>query len=107
MKLYDRKQPIRDGVEMAGLAERLGREFEREAFLTVATSEIPTARTCGDLRRLSQRSAAGALTRANPGRGCGSRAESRGRGSRGTGTVILHQAIAVRMAIPPATKPSP
>ena len=40
-KLYDRKQPIRDAVEMAHLAEQLGRGFEARAFLTVAISEDP------------------------------------------------------------------
>lgn len=39
--LYERKQPIRDAVEMAKLAERLGREFEARGFLTVAISDDP------------------------------------------------------------------
>jgi enediyne biosynthesis protein E4 len=47
-KLYDRKQPIRDSVEMARLAEQLGREFEARAFLTMAISEDPKRE---DLRR--------------------------------------------------------
>ena len=46
-KLHERKQPIRDAVEMASLAEQLGRRFEARGFLTVAISETPTARTCG------------------------------------------------------------
>ena len=40
-KLYDRKQPIRHAVEMASLAERLGRTFEARAFLTLAIAEDP------------------------------------------------------------------
>ena len=47
-KLYERKQPIRGAVEMARLAERLGREFEARAFLTLAVSDNPTRE---DLRR--------------------------------------------------------
>jgi tetratricopeptide (TPR) repeat protein len=38
-KLYERRQPIRDALEMARLAERLGREFEARGFLTVAISD--------------------------------------------------------------------
>ena len=40
-KLHERKQPIRDAVEMARLAEQLGREFEARVFLTLAISEDP------------------------------------------------------------------
>lgn len=40
-KLYARKQPIRDAVEMAHLAARLGRAFEARAFLTLAIAEPP------------------------------------------------------------------
>jgi enediyne biosynthesis protein E4 len=40
-KLYERNQPIRDAMEMARLAERLGREFEARGFLTVAISNDP------------------------------------------------------------------
>ena len=40
-KLYERKQPIRDAVEMARLAEQLGRGFEARGFLTLAISEEP------------------------------------------------------------------
>ena len=40
-KLYDRKQPIRHAVEMASLAERLGRTFGARAFLTLAIAEDP------------------------------------------------------------------
>jgi thioredoxin-like negative regulator of GroEL len=40
-KLYQRKQPIRDGVEMAGLAGQLGRVFEARGFLTIALAEDP------------------------------------------------------------------
>ena len=47
-KLYERKQPIRDAVEMAGLAERLGRVFEARGFLTVALADDPDRQ---DLRR--------------------------------------------------------
>jgi hypothetical protein len=38
-KLYDRTQPIRDAVEMAEIAERLGRIFEAQVFLTLAIAE--------------------------------------------------------------------
>jgi tetratricopeptide (TPR) repeat protein len=47
-KLYDRKQPIRHAVEMAHLAERLGRRFEARAFLTLAIAATPDRE---DLRR--------------------------------------------------------
>jgi enediyne biosynthesis protein E4 len=54
-QLFERKQPSRDAVEMAKLAERLGRQFEARGFLTVAISDDPN---CVDLRhdleRLSQ-----------------------------------------------------
>ena len=40
-KRHDRKQPIRDAVEMAHLAEQLGRIFEARVFLTLAVSEDP------------------------------------------------------------------
>jgi tetratricopeptide (TPR) repeat protein len=40
-KLHHRKQPLRDAIEMAGLAEKLGRRFEARAFLTLAISEDP------------------------------------------------------------------
>jgi enediyne biosynthesis protein E4 len=51
-KLYDRKQPFRDAVEMASLAEQLGRGLEARGFLTVAISEHPDRE---DLRRDLQR----------------------------------------------------
>ncbi len=38
-KLFERKQPIRDALEMARLAKRLGRDFEARGFLTVAVSD--------------------------------------------------------------------
>jgi enediyne biosynthesis protein E4 len=41
IKLYDRKQPVRDAIEMARLAEQLGRTFEARAFLTLAIAENP------------------------------------------------------------------
>jgi tetratricopeptide (TPR) repeat protein len=41
LKLHDRKQPIRDAVELARLAERLGRRFEARVFLAIANSEEP------------------------------------------------------------------
>jgi thioredoxin-like negative regulator of GroEL len=40
-KLSERKQPLRDAVEMARLAERLGRAFEARGFLTVAITAPP------------------------------------------------------------------
>jgi tetratricopeptide (TPR) repeat protein len=54
-KLYDRKQPYRDAVEMARLAEQLGRRFEARACLTVAVSEKPDrADLRAELMRLSR-----------------------------------------------------
>jgi hypothetical protein len=53
MSLHERKQPIRHAVEMAHLAERLGRTFEARAFLTVAISEDADRRDLWrDLARL-------------------------------------------------------
>jgi enediyne biosynthesis protein E4 len=46
--LFDRKQPIRDAVEMAQIAQQLGRTFEARAFLTLALAEDPDR---DDLRR--------------------------------------------------------
>jgi enediyne biosynthesis protein E4 len=40
-RLYDRTQPIRDAVEMAEIAEQLGRTFEARVFLTLALAEDP------------------------------------------------------------------
>jgi tetratricopeptide (TPR) repeat protein len=40
-KLHERNQPVRNAVEMAHLAEKLGRSFEARAFLTLAISENP------------------------------------------------------------------
>jgi len=58
-QLYERKQPIRDEVEMAKLAERLGREFEARGFFTVAISDDPNREHLRhDLERLSQNRAA-------------------------------------------------
>jgi tetratricopeptide (TPR) repeat protein len=51
-KLHERKQPIRDAVEMAHLAEQLGRVFEARVFLTLAISEDPDR---DDLRRNLER----------------------------------------------------
>ena len=54
-RLYERKQPIRDAVEMAQLAMRLGRQFEARGFLTVAISDDPNRQDLRrDLERLSQ-----------------------------------------------------
>jgi tetratricopeptide (TPR) repeat protein len=39
LKLQDRKQPVRDAVELARLAEQLGRRFEARVFRAIATSE--------------------------------------------------------------------
>jgi enediyne biosynthesis protein E4 len=39
LKLHERKQPIRDAVKLARLAEQLGRRFEARAFRAIATSE--------------------------------------------------------------------
>jgi enediyne biosynthesis protein E4 len=54
-KLYDRRQPFRDSLEMAHLALQLGRAFEARALLTVAVSENPDREDLQrDLKRLSQ-----------------------------------------------------
>jgi enediyne biosynthesis protein E4 len=45
---FERNQPLRDGALMAGIARRLGREFEARAFLTVAIAVDPGR---NDLRR--------------------------------------------------------
>jgi thioredoxin-like negative regulator of GroEL len=61
LKLYDRRQPFRDAAEAAGLAERLGRQFEARAFLTIAISEDPIREDLRrDLARLSLAPAAAA-----------------------------------------------
>jgi predicted Zn-dependent protease len=61
-KLYDRTQPIRDAVEMAEIAEQLGRTFEADVFLTLAVAEDPERLGLGDkLRRLNRRAASPAL----------------------------------------------
>jgi enediyne biosynthesis protein E4 len=51
-RLYDRNQPIRDAVEMAQLAERLGRRFEARGYLTLAISDDPSRQ---DLRKVLER----------------------------------------------------
>jgi tetratricopeptide (TPR) repeat protein len=57
-KLHERKQPVRDAVEMARLAEKLGRRFEARAFLTLAISEDPDRVDLrDDLERLSRSTA--------------------------------------------------
>jgi tetratricopeptide (TPR) repeat protein len=53
-KLHDRNQPIRDAVEMARLAAKLGLGFEARAFLTIAVAAFPRRSDLRDeLRRLS------------------------------------------------------
>ena len=53
-KLHDRNQPIRDAVEMARLATKLGLRFEARAFLTIAVAAYPRRDDLRDeLRRLS------------------------------------------------------
>ncbi len=42
--LFDRKQPIRDAVEMAHIASQLGRAFEARVFLTIALAADPELR---------------------------------------------------------------
>ncbi len=46
-KLYVRNQPLRDGAEMARIAEQLGRNFEARGFLIVAASAVPVVQTSG------------------------------------------------------------
>jgi tetratricopeptide (TPR) repeat protein len=61
-ELYERKQPLRDAVRMARLAEQLGRRFEARAFLTLAISQEPGRTNLRqDLRRLSPRAATALL----------------------------------------------
>jgi tetratricopeptide (TPR) repeat protein len=47
-KRFERNQPLRDAAEMAGIAQRLGREFEARVFLTLAIAVSPDR---DDLRR--------------------------------------------------------
>ncbi len=55
-KLYERKQPLRDAMEMARLAQGLGRGFEARGFLTLAISRNPDRDDLRhDLGRLSKR----------------------------------------------------
>jgi enediyne biosynthesis protein E4 len=54
-KLYDRNQPFRDLVEVAHLAEQLGRGFEARALFTLTISEDPDREDLRrDLKQLSQ-----------------------------------------------------
>jgi enediyne biosynthesis protein E4 len=58
-KLHERHQPRRDAVEMAHLAERLGRPFEARAYLTVAMAAFPDrVELRHELARLDERSKA-------------------------------------------------
>jgi len=41
MKLYERKQPLRDAESMAQLAEQLGKTFEARGFQTIAAAQSP------------------------------------------------------------------
>jgi enediyne biosynthesis protein E4 len=53
-KLYGRKQPTRDALEMARIAEQLGRRFEARAFLALAIAEEPERdQARSDLARLA------------------------------------------------------
>jgi tetratricopeptide (TPR) repeat protein len=57
-KLLERRQPIRDAVEMAHVAEQLGRIFEARVFLTLSISEDPNRDDLKrDLERLNPRPA--------------------------------------------------
>jgi thioredoxin-like negative regulator of GroEL len=54
--LHQRNQPIRNAVELARLAEQLGRVFEARVFLTLEISEDPNREDLRhDLERLSPR----------------------------------------------------
>jgi enediyne biosynthesis protein E4 len=58
VKLHERKQAIRDAVEMARLAEQLGCAFEARVFLTLELSEDPDREDIRhDLERLRPRPA--------------------------------------------------
>ena len=63
-KLYERKQPVRNAVEMARMAEQLGRAFEAQAFLTLAIAENPDR---ADLPRVLAQSMQDGVTAAQPG----------------------------------------
>jgi tetratricopeptide (TPR) repeat protein len=63
LKLHDRTQPIRDAVELARLAEQLGRRFEARVFLTIALSEDPAR---DDLRQDLERLSTNLATVADP-----------------------------------------
>ena len=55
--LFDRQQPIRDAIEMAQLAEHLGRVFEAQVFLALTISAAPERKELQhDLERLSRSS---------------------------------------------------
>jgi tetratricopeptide (TPR) repeat protein len=64
-KRCDRNQPLRDAAEMAGIAHRLGREFEAKVFLTVAIAVDPDR---DDLRRDLKRLDKNAKAAPRPGR---------------------------------------
>ena len=58
LKLHDRVQPIRDAVELAHLAERLGRTFEARVFVSLAIAATPERDDLRrDLERLNRSSA--------------------------------------------------
>jgi thioredoxin-like negative regulator of GroEL len=57
-KLYQRNQPSRDAAELARIAEQLGRWFQAEVFLTVATAVDPDRNELRhDLARIKSRDA--------------------------------------------------
>jgi hypothetical protein len=62
-KLYVRKQPVRNAVELARLAEQLGRGFEAQALFTLAIAENPDR---ADLPRALERLMEGAVRAAKP-----------------------------------------
>jgi len=62
-ELHDRNQPFRDAVELARLAEQLGRRFEARVFLTIAILEDPARE---DLRHDLERLSATPATRTGP-----------------------------------------
>jgi enediyne biosynthesis protein E4 len=62
-KLYERKQPVRNAIELARLAEQLGCAFEAQAFLTLAIAENPDR---ADLPRAVKRLMQGGVGAAHP-----------------------------------------
>jgi predicted Zn-dependent protease len=66
VKLFARTQPLRDAVEMAGIAEQLGRTFEAQVFLTLAIADAPERVDLRDVRARLSQTRAGSSPREEP-----------------------------------------